>query len=131
MVNERPHPAKLRRALRLKRHPHAAEQIIHKLKTAEKLTTPQAAMSPGQHLCQALPMDVYFASAADGRRHMFLNVIDLHRRRRGDRAGGAHQPLLITAIHPQRHRPQVHESFKSGLKDKVLNSILFTTVVNA
>lgn len=76
MVNERPHPAKLRRGLRLKRLPHAAEQIIHKLKTAEQLTTPQAAMSPGQHLHEALPMDAQFDSTADGSRHMFLNVID-------------------------------------------------------
>ena len=58
MVNERPHPAKLRRALRLKRLPHTDEQIVHKLKTAEQLTTPQAAMSQGQHLREALPIDV-------------------------------------------------------------------------
>lgn len=58
MVNERPHPAKLCRVLRLKRLPQTDEQIICKLKTAEQLTTPQAAMSPGQHLHEALPIDV-------------------------------------------------------------------------
>ena len=76
MANERPHPAKLRRVLPLKRLSHTDEQIIRKLKTAEQLTTPQAAMSPGQHLHEALPMDTQFDSTADGRRHMFDNVID-------------------------------------------------------
>ena len=68
-----------------------------------------------EHPHQVWAMDFQFDATADGRRLKFLNVIDEHSRlclairvgRRcsqgcSDRAGGAHQPLSSTGVHPQR-----------------------------
>ena len=127
-----------------------------------------------EHPHQVWAMDFQFDATADGRRLKFLNVIDEHSRLclairvgrrckgqgRGGRAGGAHQPLPGTGVHPIGNGPEfiAHalrrwcrtngmttatiepgspwqngyaESFNGRLRDEFLNIELFTTAPEA